>query len=345
MTNEREVIIENPDEASLADRMPQTRPEPDLPVSKAASMAKSILRQLSFSEEDDEACRAGLNDLVNRLCNQQTLSGDADDFHNFVVALARKDEYALACRLLARGLEIFPKNVDLLADYLQYGVSCGRAEECKRYSKILMKIPRMRWTWRGFAFLVRYLLHLTEQSDSEKDILAKRAQMLEIVADFKKYFPYSEEPYRVEAEVYQSLNEPERESAPLRQAMSVLKVCPKCALRYADLQFERGNYGEAMVAIQRAIRDANQTQSSISEGYIYYLSALCRIAMIQAGETGPDEQVVRDVYSDFNIAIRELGEASSYFEVIRTKTNTLVSKSGIDIPPELVQLYNACPKE
>lgn len=338
MPDVHEILIEIPDEESVTPIAPASVKARNMPLSKAASVAKEYLRQLSVSGEDDDACREQLHELIDRLCAQDTISGDADDFHNFVVALARKDEYELACRVLERGLQVFPKNVDLLADYLQYGVSCGKSEECKKYAKVLQKIPKMRWTWRGFAFLVRYILHLAGESDSEKDILAKRTQMLELTGDFRKYYPYSEEAYRVEAEVFSELNEPENELAPLREAMNKLRVCPKCALRYADVQFERGDYPEAMTAIERAIRDANQTQSSVSEGYLYYLSALCRIAMLES-ENAAREQVY-GIYSDFNIALREISSSSSYMDVIRSKTNALVTKTGVEIPVEYAQLYD-----
>lgn len=327
--------------------VPESTPAPRLamPVSKATTLAKGYLQQLSDSEEDDSGYREALNALVASLCAQQTVSGDPDDFHNFVVALARRDEYDLACQVLERALALFPKNVDLLADYLQYGVNCGRTAECQKYFKILAKIPKMRWTWRGFSFAIRFLLHLTGDSDSEKDILAKRSQMEALSQEFHRRFPYSEEAFRVDAVVCQEFNEPDAELEVLRQALSRLKVCPKCALRCADLLFERGEYTQAMDAIRRAIQDANQAQSSISEGYIYYLSALCKIAIAQSAAIPREREPVYDIYADFEIALGELREDSSYSGVIRTKAGTLARKSGIPIPPEYSRLYEACPAE
>ena len=304
-----------------------------LPVSNAASKAEDILEYVYDRDDDDS--RQNLYALIDEFLAQEFQPGSAHDFHNFAVGLARRDEYLLACRVLECGLECYPKNVDLLADYLQYGVSCNKFDECKRIYKTLIKIPRRRWTWRGFAFLVDYLQFLIDRSDSDKDIDAREKEMLDIVRDFKELFPYSEEPYRTEANVCQTLNMPDKEADVLKTALENVKVAPKCALRFADLLFDRGLYEEATSAIQRAISDATQTQTSVNEGYLYYLSALCKIAIMQRSKSlqkSAIEEAVKDVYSDFNIALTKFQNTNSmYIDVIRTKTNTLVNKTGVEV--------------
>ena len=100
-------------------------------------------------------------------------------------ALARKDEYNLACKVLEIGLNLFPKNVNLLASLLQYGINCGKKDECKKCYKTMMKIPYRRWTWRGFVFLIDYIKYLIEQTDSEKEINAKEEEIRMILAVLK----------------------------------------------------------------------------------------------------------------------------------------------------------------
>ncbi len=338
--NEKEIIIETSTDDKFDGVDEKKRNDMLLPVSKVNSKAQVFLEYIYSM--DDEAAREDLYELIDQFLSQDQQSGDADDFHNFAVELARKDEYTLACSVLDCGLKLFPKNVDLLADYLQFGVNCNKIDECKKVYKTLVKIPKRRWTWRGFAFLVEYLQFLIDRSDSDKDIDAKESEMIEVASDFRKRFPYSEESYRVEASVYHILD-PDKEAGILKSALENVKVAPKCALRYADIMFERGFYEEAADAINRGISDATQTQSSVNEGYIYYLSALCKIAVIQKNKgfaISKDE--AEDIYSDFNIALLKFqGTKNSYTDVIITKTNTIVNKSGQTVDPKFDLLYDS----
>jgi tetratricopeptide (TPR) repeat protein len=334
MSKEHEVYIDIPNDEVVSDAEESIKKSFNLPVSKVSAIAQGYLRFISeVNDEDDEDARASLYSLMDRFLEQTEQAGDADDYHNFAVALARKDEYVLACKVIECGLSLFPKNVDLIADYLQYGTNCNRIEECKRLYKTLLKIPRRRWTWRGFAFLIDYIKYLIERTDSEKEIDTREQEMIAVVTEFRQYYPYSEETYRVEADAYKCLNMQEQELNALKTALDVLDVAPKCALRCADILFERGRYEEASTAIKRCISDATQTQSSVNEGYIYYLSALCALAGSQKANKQLSEDEVLNIYSDFNIALMGLRD-SSYSAVIKTKTNTLVNKSGIDVPSE-----------
>jgi len=335
MANEREVIIEESAEEIIATTQGDESKSYKmvLPVNKAKSKAQTFLSYIY--EGDDEDSRSELYELIENFLSQEEQSGDADDFHNFAAELARKDEYTLACQVLECGLTMFPKSVDLLSDYLRYGISCNKIEECKKAYKTLVKIPRRRWTWRGFAFSVDYLQYLIERSDSDKVIDAKEKEILAIVADFRKYFPYSEESYRTEADVYKDLNMHDEELSTLQAGLDNVLVAPQCALRCADIMFERGRYEEAAKAIERCISDATQTQTSVNEGYSYYLSALCKIAIAQKNGLAMSANEVEEIYSDFNIALDKFRTAhNSYSDVIRTKTNTLINKTGIEVDPK-----------
>lgn len=332
MATEREIIIDETSEEVIVNDSEKIK-KGILPVSKANHMAQTYLSYIY--EGDDEDSRIELYSLMEDFFAQEQQSGNADDFHNFAVELARKDEYLLACQVLECGLVLFPKSVDLLSDYLQYGVNCNKIEECKKAHKTLMKIPHRRWSWRGFAFVVDYLQFLIERSDSEKELEAREKEILTIVEEFRRYFPYSEESYRTEADVYKSLNMHDEELETLQSALENVRVAPKCALRCADVLFERGLYEEASQAIERGIKDATQTQSSVNEGYIYYLSALCKIAIAQKTGLSMNEDEVNGIYSDFNIALGKFRSSrSSYSDVIKTKTNTIVNKTGIDVDPK-----------
>lgn len=271
------------------------------------------------------------------MLNQESKPGDADDWHNFAVDVARKDLYDLSCDILECGLSIFPKNIDLLADYLQYGTSCGRIEKCKNYYKVLSKIPKVRWGWRGYSFSVSYLTYLWERSDSEKEIERLQSEMLSLARQFRENLSHDEESYRCEADIYKLLHNKTKEEEILRLALEELKIAPKCALRLADLLFERGDYEDALANIQRGLRDAMQTQSVINEGYLYYLSGLSKMAMAQRNSLEIKEELALDIYSDFDISLRQEHRAA-YINTMKSKTIMLISKSGINVPDRFEEL-------
>lgn len=313
----------------------------NLPIRTANGIAQTYLNEISGSDlyEAEEALK-DLNALVQRVIAQPVKSGDADDWHNFAVDIARKDLYDLACDLLACGLTVYPKNIDLLADYLQYGTACGRTEQCKAIYKTLSKIPKIRWGWRGYSFSVSYLTYLWERSDSEKELEKLQKEMLDLAAAFRKNLPYDEESYRCEADIYKLLHRKKEEEAVLRLALSKLKIAPKCALRLSDLLFDRGDYEEALTLIQRGLLDTMQTQRSVNEGYLYYLMGLTKMAIAQQAEqagTPISEETACDIYRDFDISLRQESR-TAYVNTMKAKTIVLVNKSGTPVPDQYEEL-------
>ena len=123
--------------------------------------------------------------------------------------------------------------------------------------------------------------------------------------------------------------------------MSTVKVAPKCSLRYADILFDRGRYEEAKPVISRAKKDSTTTQASVSDGYIYYLSALCTIALVSEEEREYTRDEVEGVYNDFNLALKDFNRNQSFVKVIKSKTNMLVSRTNVHVDSERFEnLYN-----
>lgn len=330
-----EVDITIPDEKSLP---VDTGKIINMPIKTANQISQNYLDQIST--EDYYSAEASLKELyglVERVLAQEIKPGDADDWHNWAVDIARKDLFDLACDILEAGLKIFPKNIDLLADYLQYGVSCGRTENCKNYYNTLIKIPKIRWSWRGYSFSVNYLQFLWERCDSEKKIEKIQTEMLDVAKQFRKNLGYDEESYRCEADIYKLLHDKVQEEAILRLALEQLKIAPKCALRLSDILFERGDYEEALIYIQRGLKDSMQTQVSINEGYLYYLSGLSKMAMAQRHGNVFSEEVVLDIYSDFDVSLRQEHRAA-YVNTMKAKAIMLTGKSGISVPDTFEEL-------
>lgn len=69
-------------------------------------------------------------DLTQRYVGKVTaddsvLRGDDDDYHNLAAECASHYLYNLACEVCETGLKFFKKNIDLLADWIQYGTKLG----------------------------------------------------------------------------------------------------------------------------------------------------------------------------------------------------------------------------
>jgi tetratricopeptide (TPR) repeat protein len=333
---EREVTIIAP--VGENDAAQETQEMVCLPIRTAIMIAQNYLPDIS--SEDLYTAESALKELaalVDRLIHQAEKPGSANEWHNLSVDIARENLYGLACDLLACALTIFPKNVTLLADYLQYGISCGRIENCKAYYKVLAKIPKIRWDWRGYSFSISYLTYLWEQSDSEKELDKLQNEMLSLVEDFRKNLPLNEESYTCEADICGLLHQEKEQEAVLRLALDTLQLAPKCALRLSDILFDRGEYEDALKLIQRGLHDTMQTQRAINEGYLYYLSGLAKMALAQQSETPFSEEIACDIYADFDIALRQ-GSKNSDTDMIKAKAIILISKSDVLIPEKYEEL-------
>lgn len=315
-----------------------------LPVSKANAIVERILNE-SDGAYNDEYARQQFTETIISFLKQSIHPGDADDFHNFAVTLAIKDEYLLACDILECGLKYFPRNVDLLADYLAYGLSCNKQEECKKYYDILISIPKQLWTWRGFTFSITYLItYKKDKLSSQKEIDEFLAELLNIVTNYRNKYPETEESYRSEAFIYKELGMPEKQILVLENAMRDVLSCPKCALTYSNLLFERGEYEKALSGISRALSDSTQMQKNYSDenfqGYLYLTSALCKIALAQKNNSFLSEEEVLDIYSDLNIALPYFNNSNTTYKAnIKTEMLYLLGKYNIDVPTNYSYLY------
>lgn len=93
---------------------------------------------------------------------------------------------------------------------------------------------------------------------------------------------------------------------------------------------ERGDYAETILAAKRGVIAAAQEQSPVNLGYLFYISALAKDALVHEGETYADASTMEDVYTDYRIAETILEKSSlSYQEVIQKRTTVLEMKSGI----------------
>ena len=328
-------------ETEYTDFDPQEGSPACLTLGLATDIVESrYLRELSSAEpEEKQQFLKDLTTFLEQLLRQPQISGSADAWHNLCVDLAQCDLYNLACITLERGLDFYPKSVDLLADYLQYGMECGQGERCKTVCKTLVKIPKAIWTWRGYRFLISYYKEQLTLSGTEKELEKYKAEIDQLLKLYHQQFPDNEGSYDCEADVCRELNDRRREEAVLREALEKLKIAPKCAMQLAMMLFERGEYQEALRHAQRALRDSVQTQMSVNEAHLSYLSGLAKFALMLLDEetNGYPEAAVLDIYTDFETALCQ-GLNSTYRSTLKQRVIRLVVKSKINVPSDCEEL-------
>ncbi len=273
----------------------------------------------------------GLRDVVL----SGDISGTANEFHNFSVNFASRGDHESACEILQIGLKQHPLSTDLLADFLQYGIKCGKSENAKQYYERLMQIPIERWTWRSFDFSIDYLKAETALLSDHEEIEKKKEQMLFLADSFHRQMPYDEQPFLAKAEIFEFFGDAESFTSTLKTAITSIKIAPKCCLKYGDLMLERGEYEEVIAATRQGIIASAQEQESISTGYLFYISALAKDAIIHKNEAYHDENAIHDAYSDYKIAQLLLDKGRiAYRENIDIRTLILSIKSGIPYSAE-----------
>lgn len=328
-------------ETEYTDFDPQEDSSACLTLNIAIGIVESrYLRDFSTAEpEEKQRILKDLATFLEQLLRQPQISGSADAWHNLAVNLARIDAYDLACLVLQRGLDFYPKNVDLLADYLQYGMECGQGEHCKAVCKTLNKVPKSLWTWRGHHFLIFYYKEQLLLSGTEKELEKYKAEIDQLLKLYRQQFPDNEGSYDCEADVCRELNDRRREEAVLREALETLKIAPKCAMQLAVMLFDRGEYQEALRYAQRALKDSVQTQMGVNEAFLCYLSGLAKFAILLLNEEtdGYPENAVMDIYTDFETALRQ-GLNSTYRSTLKQRAIRLVVKSKINVPSDCEEL-------
>lgn len=304
----------------------------------AAEKAETYYQVLRDPDDPDyETALDELSRLVWTVSRQP--SGDANDFHNFAVNLAKNGLDYLACEVLKCGLEHYPKNCDLLSDYMQYGMKCGLREECAACFDILSNIPKRRYTWRSFSFSIAYLRNLVDECDTDEEIDELAQKMLDLSDEFLKYLPYDEEAYRSRATVYEVLRNPTREIDTLKQGLDALGSAPRCALQLADILVDRGEYKSAIQVIQQGISGNNKDQSSINEAYMYYLLGRAKLGCAENNSEPLKESDIMEIYAAFNTALSTL-DNRNYRETIRNKVIMLMSKTALPVPPDFENLFD-----
>lgn len=270
-----------------------------------------------------------LTEIGQDIISADILTGGVDDFHNLAVTFARVGLHNVSCEILERGLCLHSTAIDLLADYLTYGLECGREDKCKCYYELLVSLPDAKMTWRGYDFTIDYLLEKIKDSQNEAEITELIGQIENRLKKYKAHFPNSEDPYVAESQVLSFLGKENEAVEVLRTAMDNL-AAPKCCLRYADILVKQGKYSEVISVVQKAVSVSAQEQMNINVPYLFYLSGMAKDALIHADGDYGNESRIRDAYSDYKVA-EELFDNSraAYMKNLKMRVRILELKSHV----------------
>ncbi len=267
----------------------------------------------SASESDDAIDEYyKLYDLIEMIFHHDTFIADNNDYHNIAVVCARYDDYDVSCRFIQKGLQIYPYNIDLLADCLKYGLRCGLFDLCNEaYKKLVAK--KRNWNWRAYRFAIDYLMDL-----SDIDLINRDEEIRGLINDFQSNLPEEEDSYLVEAEYIKNLTDKQtKDKKTTRSFLSILEFAtsekspiqktPRCDLKLADFYYDNGtNIKKAIELLDRCKKNSIEIQSSVNRNYVYLLSSLCKMTLYydiyETLDLEQKEELVKNVYRDYHIA-------------------------------------------
>lgn len=299
-------------------------------------------QRLSAWDSNNESTADFPNFIINAINNQtevQLIYGDSDDYHNLAAEFARKDLYKHAESAAIKGTEKYRYNVDLLADVVKYGSQSQDWDACKGAYDRLRSISFRKWTWRCFTFSIDYHLDLIENSDPSNEEKYTR-EVYELITAYKQL--NNERAWVAEAELLLSKGERNKAIDTLKNAIQTVCVSPQSCLRLSDLLLEDGKYSEVIRYSAIGLRATAQEQPSASNGYLLYISALAKDAIIHQEEVEiindgvrkPNKgfsniAAVKSALLDYETAKQLLQGRPIYLQNIVQREAILQAKSGV----------------
>lgn len=287
-----------------------------------------ILNELSDYDEKD-----GYLEIAEMIIRSDKIVGSSEHFHNFAVELGKRGLYHLACDVLDRGLSIYKRSPDLLADYLCYGCDCeGNIDKCDEYYKVLRDMPSKLWTWRCYTFSLEYLdikLEIVDEADEIKEFEAEKERL---IIGYYERFPNDERPFLSHAGLY-IRTDIEKAIVILEKAHNELNNCPRCSVRYADLLLDRVNTQDDFQKILGYLNSATPLKYDQEDkyGYVHYLRGVCLFKLLdEKNGDFKDQEKIEEIYRCFRIAKRDdMGLASGHLKTLKKHIHVLEEYSQI----------------
>ena len=243
---------------------------------------------------------------------------DASDYHNVSVHLAETGRNRKATEICSEGLSRFPGNIDLTADAVYYSVKCGEMETAAEYYAQLKEKPYVHWNWRAFTFSLDYL----RADGAAKNEAESRA----LIAQFRQVLPYEEKAALAESNLEEALGNADTAMQVLEDAIRKYSNAPQCALRLADMQFDRGMFREAKQTALYGIAASAAPQPAVNVPYLRLLATLAEDHILHMkaakGETVSRAEIEHLTHA-YHLMKKKMPISFAFRELICTRTALL----------------------
>lgn len=281
-----------------------------------------------------------------QLEGSEYMQGSEVDFHNLSILFYQVDDYASALNIATKGLELFPSDKDLLADSILYLVCLGKLNEVESLYEKIYNTPKSLWTWRCFAFLIKFCLSRKDTSVSLDEALTYLDRALELTLDYQKYHPNDDRAYLQERDIRQAkikiLREKGESEKEEEEAIenALLKACnfdglflPNIALEYAEHLMSKHR---AKHALDMCLFVYNNIHFGETVNYTRtsYLIALAQSTLVLEDIENAKDEDVLSVYTHFANVIKTVDENRNRDEAIHY-CRLLAERTEIAIPEEL----------
>lgn len=237
--------------------------------------------------------------------------GTADEYRSLASEFDRRGRYEGAEFVASVGAEKWPGNIDLLADLVKYATKVQDWETGMDACKRLKAIEIGRWNWQTFRCVYDYLM---ARMESDRDPGKLNKELDELFSRCRKFG--DERVSIVEAEHYLKSGDSRSAIKTLMMGVENNAVSTQCSIKLVELLLRSGQFDEAVRYAAMGLQQTDPGQSSASIGYLVYLSALAKDAMIFSDELWkPEYQDPKDPARLDNISVEEFEKqrASSGF--------------------------------
>jgi hypothetical protein len=217
---------------------------------------------------------------------------------------------------------------------IKYCANIQDWENCEIAYSRLKQIDYKRWNWRAYTFVIDYLLDKMETEFTNRDSWIEK-DIRTHIENYKKL--KDERAWVAESEYYIKLGERGKAIKALKDGLKSVVVTPQICVKLADMLLEEGKYSEVVKIAAIGIRSTAQDQPTANLGYLVYVSALSKDALLHNeemdnegvfGKGYKNTALVESALLDYHIA-EELLANTIYKGNISRRKLVLREKSGI----------------
>ena len=119
----------------------------------------------------------------------------------------------------------------------------------------------------------------------------------------------------------------------LLKGCETIEAAPRCALRLADLYFDRANYAASITYLNKSMSAFSKPQPDINGSYLYLLRAMSNtsilLSKVSDGDYGQASDEIVAIYRDFNTALANRDLPNEYRQAAETTIKILESQSNV----------------